>query len=176
MRVQRNRHFQTIPQLSPIQRGRVKVEREGWEAKGDRQGEWERLTRRCKKEVRENEMEMSYSTDWTGNIIKLIIFRMSECTEVVCVCACLCVCVIFARVGVFNVVRLTLELVPYRTVIEDFPAVFPCLRRAFVSFLCETIWNKKKEKNHLRCSSLHLEFASVWRTQVKYSLYTDFSL
>lgn len=57
----------------------------------------------------------------------------------VCVCACLCVCVIFACVGVFNVVWLTLEPVPYRTVIEDFPAVFPCLRRALVSFLCETI-------------------------------------
>lgn len=54
-------------------------------------------------------------------------------------CACLCVCVISACVGVFNMVRLTLEPVPYRTVIEDFPAVFPCLRRALVSFLCETI-------------------------------------
>lgn len=49
---------------------------------------------------------------------------------------CVCVCV---KCG---------GLKQCHTVMEDFPAVFPCLSRALVSFLWETIWNKQKHRLH----------------------------
>lgn len=73
-------------------------------------------------------MEMKYSTD---NIIKLIILRVSECKRW-CIndfCTGVCVCM-EGRGGLWK---------HCHTVMEDFPAVFPCLSSALVSFLCETI-------------------------------------
>lgn len=98
---------------------------------------------------------------WDGNEVQSRLNRRHRhinYPQIAWVQEVVCVCFWFLQVCVLTVAdRLWTQCF---TVMEDFPAVFPCLRRALLNFLCETICNKTEQKQTLKYQ--HRPSSPLW--------------